>query len=282
MKMAGKGRQSGRGFLERSIADISAALEKTIFAEELARQAGLLQDLDPRVKIVTFLALLLAVSLSQKLTVILALYGLALLLAWLSRVPLGFFIKRVWLFIPFFTGLVALPALFNILTPGEPVVVIWGSPFVAITRQGVQTATFLILRVGTSVSFAVLLVLTTSWNTLLKALSILRVPQVFILVLGMTHRYIYLLLHTTNDMFLARKSRVVGQLSMAEHRRWVAASIGTLLGKSYHLSNEVYLAMLSRGFLGEVHLLENFRMRPRDWALGGAMLFIALGAVLLR
>ena len=37
-------------------------------------------------------------------------------------------------------------------------------------------------------------------------------PDVFVLMLGMTYRYIYLLLRLTNDMFLSRRSRVVAQL----------------------------------------------------------------------
>ncbi|MCJ7668197.1 MAG: cobalt ECF transporter T component CbiQ, partial [Anaerolineae bacterium] len=77
-----------RGFIERSIADITATLEKAIFSEEMARRDGFLQKLDPRVKVITFLALLLAVSLSQGLLIIVVLYFLTLLLAWRSRIPL--------------------------------------------------------------------------------------------------------------------------------------------------------------------------------------------------
>ena len=47
-------------------------------------------------------------------------------------------------------------------------------------------------------------------------------PDVFILILGMTYRYIYLLLHTANDMFLSRKSRMVGRLNGSEDRRMIA------------------------------------------------------------
>ena len=46
------------------------------------------------------------------------------------------------------------------------------------------------------------------------------------------------------------KSRVVGRLSGSDQRRMVGASAGVLLGKSLHLSGEVYLAMQSRGFRG--------------------------------
>jgi len=272
-----------RGFIERSIADITATLEKAIFSEELARKDGLLQDLDPRVKVITFLALLLAVNLSQGLLIIVALYFLTLLLAWRSRIPLGFFIKRVLLFMPFFTGLVALPALFNIFTPGEPIVTLWQTErfHLAITMQGLRTATFLVLRVGVSVSLAILSVLTTPWATLLKALRVLRLPQVFILILSLAYRYAFLLLHTASSMLLARHSRTVGRLSGGENRRWIAASAGTLLAKSYHLSQGVYLAMLSRGFQGEAQMLDTFHLKPSDWLWGATFLAVALLAVLM-
>jgi len=270
-----------RGFIEKTLADITGTLENTLFAETIARQEGLLQALDPRTKVVTFLGLLLAVSLSNNLAIIVGLYLVALGLAWASRVPLHFFIKRVWLFMPFFTGVIALPALFNVFTPGEVFVTLWNAPLIAITWPGLRTAAYLLLRVSTSVSFAVLLILTTPWTTLLKALSVLRVSHVFILILGMTHRYIFILLHTANDMFLARRSRVVGRMDSAAHRRWLTASVGTLLSKSYDLSNEVYLAMLSRGFRGQARTLDTFRLRGLDWMYGAGFFAVAGLAVYL-
>jgi cobalt/nickel transport system permease protein len=267
--------------IEQGLANITGSLEQALFAEEIARLPGFLQQLDPRVKVFGVLALLLAVSMSRSLTIIAGLYVFALLSAYTSQVPMGFFVKRVWLFMPFFTGIVALPAIFSFITPGTPLVTFWAAPTVAITAQGVRAAVFLLLRVGTSVAYATLLVLCTPWNTLLKALSVLRVPQVFILVLGMTHRYIYLLLHTANDMFLARQSRVVGRMSSDDHRRWISASMGVLLGKSFYLSNEVYLAMLSRGYRGQARVMGAFRLRALDWALAVAVMVIAGVAIFL-
>ena len=248
-----------------------------MFAEDIARRRGLLQSLDPRAKVVATLALLIAVGLSRSLVVLLGLYGVALLLAWRSAVPMGFFVKRVWLFMPFFTGLIALPALF--ITPGPPLVSL---PLgLAITRPGIATASFLLLRVSTSVSLGVLLMLTTSWPTLLKALSVLRVPEGFILILGMTYRYIFLLLRLAEDMFLSRRSRVVGRLSSADERRMLAASAGTLLNKSLHLSGEVYLAMQSRGYRGQARTLDTFRMRAPDWAASAVILCVVAAAIWL-
>jgi cobalt/nickel transport system permease protein len=266
-----------RGVIERTLADITHTLEQSLFAEEIARRRGLLQSLDPRVKVVSIILLLIAVSLSRSPAVIMGLYLVTLLLAWLSSVPMSFFVKRVWLFMPFFTGIIAIPAFF--ITPGPPLAYL---PLgLVITRTGALTALFLLLRVSTSVSLTVLLVLTTPWNSVLKALGVLHVPDVFVLILGMTFRYIYLLLHTTNDMLLSRKSRIVGQLNGADERRLIAASAGTLLSKSLHLSGEVYLAMQSRGFRDYPRTMDTFKMRARDWVWGAAMLLIAGLAVWL-
>jgi cobalt/nickel transport system permease protein len=266
-----------RGILERTLADLTHALEQSIFADNISRRAGLLQALDPRVKLVSLLGLLIATSLSRSLPVLVFLYGLTLLLAWQSSISVVFFIKRVWLFIPFFAGLIALPALF--ITPGPPLASL---PLgLIITKTGFQSVVFLLLRVSTSVSFGVLLILTTPWTTLLKALSVLGVPDGFLLILGMTYRYIFLLLLITEDMFLSRKSRVVGRQNSAEQRRIVAASVGTLLGKSLDLSSEVYLAMQARGYHGQTRTLNAFQIRGIDWILGGGILLIAALAVWL-
>ncbi len=246
-----------------------------MFAEDISHRQGWLQSLDPRVKVLATVLLLIAVGLSKSLLVIVGLYLFTLILAWHSAIPLGFFVKRVWLFIPFFTGIVALPALF--LTPGPALAQL---PLgIVITRTGALTALFLLLRVSTSVSMAILLVLTTPWNTVLKALGVLRVPDVFVVVLGMTYRYIYLLLQTVDEMFLSRKSRVLGRLNGAEERRLMAHSAGALLGKSLQLSFEVYLAMQSRGFRGYPRTMETFRMRSFDWACCAAVFVVAAAAI---
>jgi len=263
------------GFIERTLLDINHTLEQSIFAEKIARAPGLLQGLDARLKVIALLLLLLAVNLSHQLGVIAALYMGAFLLAAVSRIPLGFFVRRVWILIPFFTGLVVLPAFF--ITPGPALAHL---PLgLVITRTGVLTALFLLLRVGTSVSLAVLLVLTTPWNSVLKALGVLRVPDVLILVLGMTYRYIYLLLHLATELFLARKSRLLKRMSGPEERRLVAATSGVLLSKSLQLSSEVYLAMESRGFRGYPHTMDRLRMRRSDWAAGLVVVLVAILAV---
>ncbi len=98
-----------------------------------------------------------------------------------------------------------------------------------------------------SLSFGILLVLTTRWTNILAALRWFRVPSVFVTVLGMTYRYIFLLLHSINSMFLARRSRSLGDVLCKREPPWLGQALGTTMAKSHQLSEEVYLACFPGG-----------------------------------
>ncbi len=100
-------------------------------------------------------------------------------------------------------------------------------------------------------------------------------------VQDVTYRYIFLMLQTASDMFEARQARTVGALDGEERRRLAAASVGVLLSKSFQLSGDIYMAMQSRGFRGEVYTLDDFRTRPADWLALAGFAAIAAAAYLL-
>ncbi len=65
--------------LEHTLHGISETLERAFFAEEISTRPGLFQSLDPRVKIISVLALLISVSLSRSLLVIAGIYLVTLI-----------------------------------------------------------------------------------------------------------------------------------------------------------------------------------------------------------
>jgi cobalt/nickel transport system permease protein len=264
-----------RGLVEGTMHHLARAAARCQIAERLARVDGLLQSLDPRIKVVGLLALVVASALAANLAVLLALLGFGTVLAHLSGVRILGLIRRLWLRLLFFTGPIALPAIF--LTPGD---VLHRLPILdwPITAQGVRGATFLVLRAEAATTFSLLLVLCTPWAHVLKALRVLRLPTVLVALLAMTQRYIFLMLQVARDMCEARQSREVGALTAADHRRWAVASIGVLLEGTFALSSEIHLAMLARGFRGEVDTLDDFRTRPHDWVMLVAFLGAAAAA----
>jgi len=277
---AGRRAPEGRiGWLEQTIGGLTGNIEQAVFTEQHARSAGWLQRRDPRAKVVGSFVAILAASLTTSVFGLLALYAATLAAARASRVPFGFFVKRVWLGIPLFAGIVVVPAIFFV--PGTRVFDLALGPIhLAPSWNGIEGAVPFVIRVGVSVSLAVLLVVTTPWADVLKSLRALKVPQVFVLVLSMTYRYIFLFLHTANGMLMARKSRVVGRTSGGEQRRWISGTMGNLMSRAFKMSNDVYAAMLARGFGGEIRTYSTYRMGAADWAALAGVAVVGAAAIL--
>ncbi len=269
-------RRRRKTFIEKTTTTLARALQHAFFAEETANSGGFLQRLDPRVKLVGIGSLIAATVAVHQLWMLAAILALAVVLARLSRITLRNLSTRVWIAVLVFTGAIALPAIF--LTPGEAIyrLPVLGWP---VTSQGLRSAALLFLRAETTATLSVLLILTTLWPHLLHALRFFRVPVVVVVLLGMTYRYIFLLLETAREISESREARQVGVMQPADRRRLAAATAGVLLSKSLWVSGEVHMAMLARGFRGEVYLLEDLRLRWNDWLPLGALTAIAAAAI---
>ena len=135
-------------FIERSLSGTFSFLCESIFSDEYASKKGFLQARDPRLKALIILILLLAVMFSRDIRFLAGIYALCLLLACVSSIGLGYFLKRTWIFIPLFSFFVATPAIFDIFSPGKPLLAIriFSLPLI-ITKQGLASAGFFFSRV---------------------------------------------------------------------------------------------------------------------------------------
>ncbi|MCX2727766.1 cobalt ECF transporter T component CbiQ [Thermomicrobium sp. 4228-Ro] len=249
-----------RSFVEKTLESLAGTLERSLYAEDIARRPGLLQRLDPRVKVVVLaFALLVAASLRTwptQLVLLAILVGL-LLASRLSPAT----VARLLFGLPLFSLLVSVPAL--VLVPGPPLVYL---PFgLAITSHGVSSVVTLLLRVTSSLAAALALVLTTRWTDLLAAFRALRIPLLFVLVLAMAYRYVFVLLELLQDLLLARRSRSLAASRDGEQRRWLVSALGVLFQRSLRTSEQVYLAMTARGFRGEPRSLRPRALADADW-----------------
>jgi len=265
-------------FIQRSIIGALTFLKNSIFAEELAMRRGFLQSLDPRIKLATFLLFIIQVLLARNLQVLFFLYVLCLLLVLISKINLVFFLKRTWVFIPLFSLFIAVPALFSQFSPGEALASwnILGLKLI-ITHPGLAGAMIFVMRVATSVSFVVLLSITTKHFELLRVLRIFKIPQIFVMTIGICYRYIYLFVEIIEQTYVAIKSRVGVFLHYKSGQRIVVWSIASLWQRSVRLNEEVYRAMLSRGYQGEALAWNDFKFRPKDWLwiiIGTATIFL--------
>ena len=282
-----------QSFLEKTLKACANFTAATVLNDLSAGYPGFLQKADPRVKLLGMLFLLVSASLLHSPLILLVLFLAVVSLASASGIALRFFLGRVAPIL-FFIGLpMVLPALLNVVTPGDPLLVVAHlgqshtlGPYVlpaeiAVTRQGLAGGAVLMARLAASVSLAVLFPLTTRWNNIITALSAIRVPQLFVMVLAMTYRYIALLVQTVAELHDARKSRTIRFLPGSAERHWVAGRIGYLFGKSYRLSQEVHHAMLARGFTGTIIPLARYREGKKDSGVLAAVILFSVALVVL-
>jgi len=223
-------------------------------SEETASLPGFLQRLDPRVKLISLSALIVTATLFRSIGALAAVYAVSVILAALSRIPVRR-LAHIWLIAPLFSAAILVPSVLNLVTPGHPVFVLRSSnPAVTVTDAGLVVAARAALRVATCVSLALLLTATTRPERLFRALRALGVPVVFVMLLAMMERYLWVLAWAAEEIHVAKVSRSISNGSIREEQAWVAAGMGSLFRRTRTLGQEVYLAMISRGYTGEVHL----------------------------
>ena len=248
-------------YLEKTLKKIH-----TILSEDnrsvLNNPYGLLQKLEPHIKVTGLLTVIFLAALSQNLVFLMLLNSIILCAAIQARIRLSDYFVRIWLPIFLFTGIAVLPGILNWVTPGDPLYTIYshvttlnGSFFtlpteLTITRQGVKTALFVILRSAASLGIAMLLIKTTRWSVLTKVLAKYGLSNVIVTILDMTYRYIYLFLFIFMDYVLGRSSRLVGFETQASKIAWIGGTISDFLRITSEYSQDIQYALESRGYTG--------------------------------
>jgi len=244
--------------------------------------------LDGRVKLLLLLFLVLVVALIPDRAWV-AFAGLQVLLwsvALLSRVGLGLVQRRAVVALPF--ALAALTVAFA--TPGRALLTLPlpGGAWV-MTDAGLLRFVSILARSYLSVQAAVIVTATTPFPDLLWAARVLRIPRVLVAVGGFLYRYLFVLADEAQRLLRAREARSAVRPgrrsggSLLWRARVTGAMAGSLFIRSYERSERIYVAMLARGYDGEVRTIAPPALRPADLAVGLSIaLFLALVPLLVR
>lgn len=271
-------------FVSRTLSGLAESARDTLSAEESSARPGLMQAIEPRVKVLGILGLVILTAIQTRLPIVAALWMAALALGGASRLGARALLARPLAATALFLGVVAIPAALNVVTPGPPALVLLLHPFLAVTLPGLETAAIIAVRGLATLTLIASLVHSTRWNDLLAALRVICVPRPIIAVLAMTYRYLAVMAQSAAEMMLARRARTVGSGQIAEKRRFVGRAVGALFGRTMTLSEEVHAAMVARGWSGTPHGVALRRISLTDvmWlaavaAVGAAVLGFAHG-----
>jgi cobalt/nickel transport system permease protein len=143
-----------------------------------------------------------------------------------SKIPFTFFLKRLLLFEPFILTI----AILTLLQP-----------------NGVVIFTSILVKSTLSLVTVILLSNTTPFSELLNVLRKAHVPPLFITLLALMYRYLFILLDEIEHMKVARTSRTFTKKSS---RRWsfLTLILGQLFIRTTERAERIYSAMCARGW----------------------------------
>jgi cobalt/nickel transport system permease protein len=219
--------------------------------------------LDARVKFLLAVGFILTASMTPlgAWPVYLLLLALVLSVEIVSGLGVGYVMRRASLALPFV--LAALPLIFT--TTGPSLFSLdFGRWTLTASAAGVSRFLNVALKSWLSVQAAIVLAASTPFPDLLQAMRAVRIPRLLVAMFGLMWRYLFVLADEALRLMRARSARS-GVLeaataprasrtggTLAWRGRVVGGMAGSLFLRAFERSDRIYVAMLSRGYNGEV------------------------------
>lgn len=141
---------------------------------------------------------------------------------------------------------------------------------VVVSEHGLLGAWNVLAKATLGVVASILLGATTDQRDLLAGLERLRLPRLLVQIAAFMVRYVDVITDQLRRMRIARMSRGFEARSL---RAWpvLARSAGALFIRSYERGERVHLAMLSRGYAGQLPLIDARPATARAWTAAAAL-----------
>ena len=224
---------------------------------------SIIHKLDPRVKLIATVAYIIALFCINNLTGYAVVAAFLVLVIKLSKVPFKFMLRgmKAILF------LLIITVVFNLfLTPGDPLISIWK---ITITKQGLETAVFLVFRLSLLIVGSSVMTLTTTPNNLTDALEKVMAPLKLIkipvhevaMMMSIALRFIPILLEETDKIMKAQIARGADFESgnLIKKAKSLVPLLVPLFISAFRRANDLAMAMEARCYRGGEH---RTKMKP--------------------
>jgi cobalt/nickel transport system permease protein len=201
--------------------------------------------------------------------------------------------RKIFFLVFIFGFIVVLPASLNVITPGKIIfnLITFNKPShfwiynipqnIGFTVDGFQVVSLIFLRVLNSVSFAMLIVYTTSFPSFIKSFKIIGVPDTFLMIVSLAYKFIFILSRTIEETYFALKSRLLGKIKSDNIRKLVGGRIFFIFKKSMIIYENTYFAMVSRGYRGKVILYTQKPLEYKDFVALVIIIAVGIGLILI-
>jgi cobalt/nickel transport system permease protein len=264
-------------FLDKTIFNSARAAKSIYIQAENASEENLIQKINPHIKLLSLIYFIFIISIANHLQeqIVITLFIFSLYL--FSRIKVLEVYKKI-LFLGFVFGfIIVFPASLNLITPGKIIfnIITFNKPYhfliytipqnIGFTQNGIKVVILFFLRIINSVSFALLIVFTTSFPSFIKSFKILGVPDTFLMIISLAYKYIFILCRTIEETYFALKSRLSGNIKNSNIRELISGRIFFIFKKSMIIYESTYNAMVSRGYRGNIILHSQKKLSYSDF-----------------
>ena len=230
---------------------------------------SVVHQIPPHIKILAGL-LFIVVAVSTDITnwpAFVAYFAIIITITQIAKLPIITVFKRSLIEVPF--------VLFALLMPffGTGEVVEVGS--LNLYVDGLLAGASIVVKGTLGILVAINLSATTTAREILNGLETLKMPTPMVQIASFMLRYVNVVNDEMLRMAVARASRGFEATGV---RQWpvLATAAGALFIRSYERGERVHLAMIARGYQGDLPKTEKINNSARYWAIGLAVPFIAL------
>lgn len=204
---------------------------------------------EPRISLVTSILLVLGVIALETSLFVTTAFLLAVTHAVSSSVSVRMLLSRLSVVIPFLL-LMTLPLIFGAGWPPDP--------------GRIEMTVLLVMKSLTSIVLIVTLLAYNSFADYLSALAWLGFPREMVAVLFLTYRFLHLYVHELDSIRRVLADRLLQDVPVRRSLKVYGQIAGGLLLKALDSADEVYRAMKSRCYTGEMKMSNNQSIRGPD------------------
>jgi cobalt/nickel transport system permease protein len=269
--------RGGLAFLDKTILNSARAAKSIYIQAENASEKNLLQMIHPYIKLISLIYFAFVISIANQLNAQIFISAFIFSLYLVAGLKISEVYKKIFLIAILFGLIVVLPASLNVITPGKIIfnIVTFNKPLhfwiysipqnIGFTENGFKVVGMVFLRILNSVSFALLIVFTTSFPSFIKSFRILGVPDSFLMIISLAYKYIFILSGTIEETYSAIKSRLSGNIKNRKIRELISGRIFFIFKKSMIIYESTYNAMVSRGYQGRIMLHSQKKLSALDF-----------------
>jgi cobalt/nickel transport system permease protein len=286
-----KGKRTGLSFPDKTIMNSATALKSIYIQAENASKENSVQRLNPKVKLILLIYVVILISVvgHPEKQLIISAFVFSLFIA--ARIKIFAVYKKIFFLATIFGIIVVLPAALNIITPGRIIfnIITFNKPLhfliytiprnIGFTENGFKVVLLIFLRILNSISFAMIIVFTTSFPSFIKSFKILGIPDTFLMIISLAYKYIFILSRTIEETYFALKSRLSGNVKNKRIRELISGRIFFIFKKSMLIYENTYYAMVSRGYQGKVFLHSQKKLTAVD--IVALVVVVALGILII-